>query len=265
MEWLSQLQADRLILFALIFARVSGLMMIAPIYGTNEVPMQVRALLTFAVALVMMPTQWSVPVPQPESIFQVALLGAAEMAIGFVLGLGIVVLLSGVQLAGELIGRIGGLMLADTFDPASNTNVPLFSKLLYLMAVAVFVTLGGHRILMGGLLDSFEFLPPGAGSVPTDYANLLLTLVAQSFVLAVRVAAPMVTALLLSILVLGLISRTVPQLNILVIGFSLNAMLAFAAMMVTVGIAAIAFQEHLEVALDLLLDTVAGRVSGLRV
>ena len=67
-------------------------------------------------------------------------------------------------MAGDMMSRVGGLTLADVFDPTTSTNVPLFSQLLGLLSTALFLIIGGHRILLGGLLDTFRAIPPG-GSV----------------------------------------------------------------------------------------------------
>ncbi|MHC4178744.1 MAG: flagellar biosynthetic protein FliR [Planctomycetota bacterium] len=254
MDWLSQLDVEKFLLFTLVLSRVSGLTMTAPIYGTNEVPMQVRALLAVTLALLITPTQWDVAVEYPGSTINYLVFIGAELLIGLCLGLGIVILFSGIQLAGQLIGRIGGLMLADVFDPSSETSVPIFSRLLFLVTMAVFVCIGGHRMVMAGLLDTFETIPPGSGALPSSIAETFVVLLAQSFSLAIRAAVPVVTALLLSTLVMGLISRTLPQLNILMVGFGLNSMLTFAVFSLTLGTAAWAFQEQVEPALEILLE-----------
>jgi flagellar biosynthetic protein FliR len=90
--------------------------------------------------------------------------------------------------------------------------------------------------------------------VPTSLGHTFVLLLAQSFSLAVRAAAPVVTALLLSTLVMGLISRTLPQLNILAVGFGLNSMLAFGVLGLTLGGAAWVFQNQIESVLELLLE-----------
>jgi flagellar biosynthetic protein FliR len=129
----------------------------------------------------------------------------------------------------------------------------MFSRLLFLVTLAVFVCIGGHRMVMAGLLDTFETIPPGSAGVPTSIASTFTLLLDQSFALAVRAAAPVVTALLLSTLVMGLISRTLPQLNILAVGFGMNSMLAFGVIALSLGAAVWVFQEELEPALDALL------------
>lgn len=254
MDWLRQLDLEKFLLFTLVLSRVSGLTMTAPIFGTKEIPMQVRALLAVALALLIAPTQWDVAVQYPGSTINYLVFIGSELLIGLCLGLGIVILFSGVHLAGQMIGRIGGLMLADVFDPSSGNSVPLFSRLLVLVTMAVFVCIGGHRMVMAGLLDTFQTIPPGSGTLPLSISRAFVVLLTQSFSLGIRAAVPVVTALLLSTLVMGLISRTLPQLNILMVGFGLNSMLTFATFSLTIGAAAWAFQEQVEPALEILLD-----------
>jgi flagellar biosynthetic protein FliR len=153
-----------------------------------------------------------------------------------------------------MIGRISGLMLADVFDPTTGESVPQFSRLLFLVTTAVFVTIGGHRIVMAGLLDTFHTIQLGSVAMPSSLGHALVEMVAQSFVLGVRASAPVVTALLLSTLVMGLISRTLPQLNILAVGFGMNSLLVFGALGLTLGAAAWAFQDQLEPAMQVLLE-----------
>jgi flagellar biosynthetic protein FliR len=254
MDWLGQLDLQKFLLFTLVLTRVSGLTMTAPIYGTKEVPIQVRALLAVALALLITPTQWAVAVEYPGSTIQYLVLIGGELLVGLCLGLGIVILFSGIQLAGQMVGQIGGLMLADVFDPGADTSVPVFSRLLLLVAMAVFVCIGGHRMVMAGLLDTFRTIPPGSGAVPHAIAQTFVVLLGQSFSLAIRAAVPVVTALLLSTLVMGLISRTLPQLNILMVGFGLNSMLTFATFSLTLGGAVWVFQQQVEPALEILLE-----------
>ncbi len=254
MLWLQSLGVEKFLLFTLVFTRVSGLAMTAPIFGAKDAPARVRALFAFAIALLILPTQWDVVFAHPGTTLNYLVYLAAELLVGLCLGLGMVILFSGIQVAGELIGRLGGLMMANVFDPTMDAEVPLFSRLLFLMALAVFVCIGGHRMVMAALLDTFTALPPGGGSIPSTLADAFVTLVAQSFMLGIRAAMPLVVALLLSTLVLGLISRTLPQLNILMVGFGMNAMLTFAILGATLGTAIWAFQSQIEPALETVLD-----------
>jgi flagellar biosynthetic protein FliR len=254
MHWLYQLDLEMFLLFTLVLTRVSGLVVTAPLFSMPEVPMRVRALLAVSLAVLITPTQASVTVAHPGTLINYLVLVGSELLIGLGLGLGVAVLFSGIHLAGQLIGRISGLMLADVFDPTTGESVPQFSKLLFLVTTAVFVTIGGHRMVMAGLLDTFHTIEPGSVAVPVSLGDALVEMVTQSFMLGVRASAPVVTALLLSTLVMGLISRTLPQLNILAVGFGMNSLLVFGALGLTLGAAAWAFQEQLEPAMQVLLE-----------
>ncbi len=247
------------ILFTLVLARVAGLMLTAPVFGTAAVPIRIRALLAIGLAVLIVPTQWHAAVQRPDNLVYYGLLLGGEAMIGACLGLGVLILIHGMTLAGEMIGQASGLAIADVFDPMLNESVPLFSRLLFLVGVAVFLCLGGHRMVMAGLLDTFRAIPPGSGGVDGSLGNVFVTLVGQSFALGVRAAAPAVTALLLATLILGLVGRTLPQANILSVGFGLNAMLAFAALGLTLGVAAWAFQDQIEPAMETILGGVGVR------
>jgi flagellar biosynthesis protein FliR len=248
------MNADWLILFTLVFARVGGLIFTVPIFGTGEVPMQVRLLLVAALSLLIAPMQWSGAGIPIEGLIPYLLILGCEAVIGACLGLGITIFFHGMTIAGELIGQASGLSIAEVFDPELGDNVPLFSRLMFLTAVSVFLCIGGHRAVMAGLLDTFRTLPPGGSEFPDSVAAAFTTLVAQSFSLGLRAAAPAVTALLLATLILGLIGRTLPQLNVFAVGFGLNSLLAFAALGLSLGAAVWAFQNEIEPAMNTLFE-----------
>jgi flagellar biosynthetic protein FliR len=259
MDFLQQINLERFLLFTLVLTRVSGLTMTAPIYGTKQVPLQVRALFAVALAMLIAPTQWDVAIAHPGNTLNYLVLIGSELVIGVCLGLGTVILFSGVQLAGQMIGRISGLMLADVFDPNLETSVPTFSQLMFLVTLAVFVCIGGHRLVMGAMLDTFQAFPPGYAAFPESLGEALVNLVSESFRLGIRAGVPVVTALLLSTLVMGLISRTLPQLNILMVGFGMNSMLTFATLSLTLGAAVWVFQRELVPTLDTLVHALNPR------
>lgn len=254
MDWLDQFNADKFILFTLVLTRVSGLTMTAPIYGSKDVPMRVRALLAMALALLIMPSQWNAAVPYTGATLNYLVLMGGELVVGACLGLGIMFLIYGMELAGEIIGYVGGLMIAEAYDPTLDTSTPIISKLLALISLSIFVCIGGHRLVMAGLLDTFQTIPPGNGIFTRSMADAFVTLATQSFSLGIRAAAPATIALLLATLVLGLISRTVPQLNVLILGFGLNSLLIFGSLALTLGGIAWTFQAQIEPALEIILD-----------
>src|SRR5271166_106640 len=158
MNALALLNVEQFLVFTLVLTRTSGMLIASPVFGTTQAPTTVRALISLALAVLIMPSQWFVTLPYPNSLLVYVAILAGELMIGMVLGLGITILLGGIQMAGDLMSRVGGLTLSDIFDPMTSTNVPLFSRLLNLLSVALFLIIGGHRILLGGLLDTFSVI-----------------------------------------------------------------------------------------------------------
>jgi len=266
---LALLNVEKFLIFTLVLTRISGLLIASPIFGAKEAPAMVRALVSLALAILIMPSQWFATLPYPGSLLVYVLVIGGELMIGLILGMGISIMLGGIQMAGDMMSRVGGLSLADVFDPTTSTNVPLFSQMLSLLSAALFMIMGGHRLLLGGLLDTFSVIPPGGGvamflgtgngsSRPELLASLVemfLVLITQSFHVAIRAAAPVVTAVLLATLVLGLISRTLPQLNVMVIGFGMNAMITFGVFFFSLGAALLVFQDQVLPTLQILFQT----------
>ena len=269
MDPLNLLNVEKFLIFTMVLARVGGLLIATPIFGATVVPAMVRALVALALAVLIMPSQCSATLPYPGSLPVYGMLIGGELLIGLVLGMGISILLGGIQMAGDMMGRVSGLALSDVFDPATSSNVPLLAQMLGLLSTALFLVIGGHRLLLGGLLDSFRAMPPGGslgmvlgtaggGSGPGLLAGLVdmfLVLITQSFQVAIRAAAPVVAAVLLATLVLGLISRTLPQLNIMAVGFGLNAMIAFSVLFLSLGAALLVFQDQVAPTLQILFQT----------
>ncbi len=245
MSWISEIDLSLVLVFSLVLTRVSGLITSAPIAGTQQVPIQVRVLLVMALALLITPSQWTINPPEPKNLVDYALLLGGELLVGLILGLGLQFLFSGVQLAGLMISQTSGLTLADAFNPELNTEIPLFSQLMHLVAVVIFVCLGGQRELMAALLSTFRELPLGSVATIPSAGDLLLQLMSESFTLGIKIAAPCVVAILLTTLVMGLISRTLPQLNVMSFGFGANSLVTLAMLSISISAILWCLQEEI--------------------
>lgn len=241
--------------FSLVSARVGALVMTAPIFGTKAAPFQARALLVVIITLLITPLQAAkAPTVDLGNLLLFGKLLLSEALVGLLLGFGITLVLSGIQVTGQIISQLGGTALADVFDPTLDSNLSIYSQLLYFLTLAMFVLLGGHRLVMEALLETYVWLPPGAASLGSTYVEALTNLLTQSFLLGIRAAAPAMTALLLATLVLGLIGRTMPQINILAVGFGVNSLLTLGCLVASIGAIAWAFPQHTVTALELLRD-----------
>jgi flagellar biosynthetic protein FliR len=241
---LAHLLTGQFILFTLVLTRVSGLMLTVPVFGATTAPYQVRGLLAVAMSLILWAAQLGTPVPPPGNTLNYAIYLSGELLVGLAIGLGVQILFAGVQVAGQIIGQLSGLALADVFNPALDSNSPVFAQILFYVSLSVFVLIGGHHTVIAGLLDTFSFVPPGTALIGRSVLDSLIGSLTASFIVGIRAAAPVMVALLLATFILGLISRTLPQMNILAIGFGLNAMITMSALMFSFSGAVWVFQDQ---------------------
>lgn len=245
------LYMNQFLVFVLILTRISGLVMTAPIFGSSSTPVRIRALLAVGLSLLIAPLHWGIEIDYPGNLLVLGVMVIREGILGLALGLSVLILFAGFQLTGQIIGQMSGMSLADVFDPSFDASVPLFSQLLNQVTMAVFLIIGGHRQVMDAMLDTFRWMPPGdASSSSSSIVEALVETTTQSFVIGIRAAAPMMVALLMSVLIMGLISRTLPQLNVMAIGFTLNSVVMMLALSVSMSAIVWIFQEEVGRALE---------------
>ncbi len=240
---------DQVVVLVLVFARLSALVIAAPAFGARSVPVRIRVLMALALSLLVAPLHWGAPIARPSNLLELATMMANEILVGLGLGLGVMILLLGLTLAGHVASHMSGMALADVVDPGLDTSMPVFAQLWDLVSVSVFVLLGGHRMVLDALLGTFRWMPPGTSALGEGALSFLGEVCTQSFALGLRAAAPMILSLLVSVLVLGLISRTLPQLNILAVGLGLNSLMILATMAIGLGAILRLYQDQIEPAL----------------
>ena len=162
----------------------------------------------------------------PPSFADYAWIAVGEFSLGLVLGLGVLITFSGLQLAGEMIDQQTGLALGEISNPGMEINGSMTGQFLFLFGTVLLLVMepiNGHLLLVGSLVETFQTLPVGEATISVSTVDLLSTLVHQSLVLGIRVAAPMLGVMSLVALTMGFLSHSVPQLNVLVIGFPVRA------------------------------------------
>jgi flagellar biosynthetic protein FliR len=229
--------------FTLVLARTGALVATAPVFGSLALPRRVKALLAVMLSLLVTPLYLNASLPPIERLPEYARLMVSEVLIGLLLGLGVHILFSGIQIAGQIVSQMSGLSLAEVADPAFDEDSSVFSQFFYFLVLAVFVAVGGHRIVTEALLETFAWAPPGQAVLGDTYVEVLTNITTQSFALGIRAAAPLLAALLLTTIVLGLISRTLPQINIIAVGFGLSSMVLLGVLFLSVGAIAWTFQD----------------------
>ena len=232
-------------LFLLILIRISGLLCLAPCFPIHSLPWRGRWVIIggLAVVLTMAHSHHGPPLPANPATIAVAM--AREAAIGLVIGLTVLLLFSSLQLAGQTVTQMAGLRMTEIYDANLDAQVPVFGRLLDLVATAAFLVAGGHRHIMAALLDTFATYPPGQTTIPVgNLPEVLTNAITHSLLIAIRLSAPLIAALMFSMLTLGLLSRVLPQLNILAIGLGFNSLALSAAVFVGLGSLGWTFQHE---------------------
>ena len=229
----------------LVLFRLSGIFLFAPLFGSSAVPVRIRVMLAVGLSLcvypaLVQPGAAALPLIAPLlegglGLWSVVGVTATELMVGLVIGFGASLPLTGMQLAGHIIDQQIGLGLAGVFNPDLNEQGSVVGEFLFMMALTVFLVLGGHRILLSTLVGSFSLVPLG-GFVPgSDVLQLIMGLMTVMFDLALRVAGPLLCLIFLQTVALGFIARTVPQLNILSIGFPLRILVGAGILVLSVA------------------------------
>jgi flagellar biosynthetic protein FliR len=208
--------------FVLVVFRLAGMMLFAPLFGSARVPRRVKGMLVLVLAMGVM-GGLKEQVNLPNNTWQLAAAIGGEMAFGLAMGMILSLVFIAAQWAGEMIGQQMGLNLASVFDPQFGGQGSVLGDMYFMLTLVVFLTVGGHRSMLQGVRDSFQQLPLLTVGIDRPLFDTLAGLLGGATVLAVRLAAPMLVTMLVVDLVLGLIGKSMPQMNVMSAGLTLRS------------------------------------------
>lgn len=205
--------------FFVIFIRIAGLMTIAPLYGDNNIPMQIKVGLIFLTSLIFFNSVSTPNFGANPDVTTLVHVGVTEFGVGLLMGFSARLLLSAIGLGGEIVGFQMGLGIANVLDPSSGQQVPLIGQINLIFTLMLFTALDGHLIFIRALAGSYQVLPAGGLVLSEGSVVFFSGMVANIFVVGLQLGAPMIVALMAANFSMGLIARSVPQLNVIVVGF----------------------------------------------
>jgi flagellar biosynthetic protein FliR len=209
---------DRIFLFTLLLARVSGLVAVAPFLGERFVPVRVRALFAGTLALLLLSFSPEPP-RMPVNLVDLVVLAGGELFLGVAIGFAGRLLVQAFEMAGHVIAIQMGFAMAQVFDPMQGHSGNLLGRWMWIVGMTLFLALNGHHHLLRALGESLQLAPPGSGFPIAGITEAIVHLGGDSFVTALRIGAPAIGILLLTAVALGILARTVPQMNVFVVGF----------------------------------------------
>lgn len=238
--------------YLLVLMRVGAMLFVAPVFGGSTVPVQTRILFSLMLSLILLPM---IAVPAgalPLDVLPLAWLGVNELLVGLVMGAALVFIFAAVQYAGQIIDFQMGFAIVNLIDPTQDVQIPVMGFFHFLIAILIFLAMDAHHWIIRALVDSFEIVP----IMTAGFSGLVIGGVAKAFgdlfVVAMRIAAPTIAVLMLYNVSLGIIAKTVPQINLLIVGFPVRIALG----MIVVGLSMTFFHPYLSSAFDLMVENV---------
>ncbi len=205
--------------YACAFLRSLGLVLTAPIFGSRYVPGQIKVFLSTALSLVVWPKAFPANSLHPLSM---GLSFCTELALGAIMGFSASLIMASLEVAGHVVDMSMGLGLAGTVDPMFGSSVPLAGMFKGMAVTLIILSLDGHHTFIRAVRESFELMPPGFSSVPEAWAVLNIQAAVGVFKTGLALAAPVWAVSLVVDVALGVVARSVPQINMFVVGIPLK-------------------------------------------
>ncbi|WP_041644330.1 flagellar biosynthetic protein FliR [Mahella australiensis] len=211
--------------FLLVFMRMTGLFVLSPVFGRRNVPAYLKIGMSFMMAMVLLNTIPLQSIDIVNNIWLYVWILFKEMLIGLAMGYITTLAFSAILIAGQIMDFQIGFGMVNAFDPVNEVAVPIVGNLINMMALLLFFGMNGHHVLISLLFDSYTVLPIGDFSIKPDILWYILEIFVQTFVWAIKLAIPLMAVLLLTEVMLGVLSRALPQMNVFVMGMPIRLMI----------------------------------------
>ena len=206
--------------FLLVFARITGMLAAAPMFGSRIIPIQVRVGIALLITILAVPAVATFMKPGPGSLLVLAWWIFLELVYGLSAGFVATMLFNAIQMAGQLIDMQIGFGIVNVFDPQFGQQVPLIGNFKYLLALTIFLIIDGHHLILTAIVDSFRSVPAGITPAVSEAALYFVDVVGSLFVMGIRIALPVLGTVLLTDVALGILARVMPQMNVFVVGIT---------------------------------------------
>ena len=213
---------DKFVVFVLVLVRMSSIFVITPVFGRKNMPAYLKVGFAFLSALIIVPLLGDVQVDYKDNLLYFAVMAAQEFIIGIIIGYVSTLVFSAIFIAGQIIDVQIGFGMVNILDPMQDTQVPLTGNFIYILTTMFFLIINGHHILFGALFKSYSIIPINGFAYNDVLVNNILTIFIEVFAIGFKIALPVLAAALLCEVALGILAKTVPQMNVFVVGIPLK-------------------------------------------
>ncbi len=243
MEVINYIGLENVVKFILLFARFSGLVAFFPFYGHMKIPVVIKTAMVMVFALLMFPDAKSIDFE--PTVVSIALCVVSELMLGFMAGLTLYLVFGMLELAGMQISFVMGFTMANVMDPQTGKSSPLLSQFLTLTALTLFLAFDGHHMLLLLYYKSMDILPLGSFYPQVSMWEYISKGVVNLFVFGFILSFPIKALSLLADIIFGMLMKTMPSFNLLVVGFPIKIMISFVVMLATFGAILSVYKKHI--------------------
>lgn len=228
-----QLLLDKYEIFLIVFVRTSGIFIVSPFFSSQNMPNTVKAGLTFFISIILT-LVLDVDVNSLEiNAYQLIV---KELMVGITIGFICYLFFSAFYTMGQIIDMSMGFGMVNVIDPQNRIQVPLMGNFYYILAFLILLGINGHHVIIKALVDSYKFLPIGSFELNKNVALFLVELLSRIFAIGFMLSTPIIVSIFLVDLILGILVRTIPQMNVFVVGLPLKILAGLIVMIITIPI-----------------------------
>ena len=244
--------------FFFIMIRISVILFMFPFFNARVIPVLSKAGLALMITIILYSVINHEIIAYPNTLWEGIQYIITEFIIGMILGLMVQLFFEGIRMMGQVVGFQTGFAITNILDPQSGVQVSIFSNFAYLVAMVVFLVLNGHHLALNAIRESFEIINVGSLNLNRQIFQKLLFFSGEMFVIALKIGAPAIAALLFTKVAFALVTKLIPQMNIMIVAFPVQIIVGLIFFGITLNII-LRFVESYLGGLDvLLIDTMKG-------
>ncbi len=230
--------AELVNIFLLVLARILGVIILAPVLGSRNIPPQLKIGLSFIVALMVFSVLKPSLLTTPDNIFSYILLVAGEVVVGLAIGFVSQLFFTAIQLAGQAIDMQMGFSIVNVIDPMFGNPLPMMGNFKYILALLLFLVTNSHHYIFAAILKSFQYIPLMSYTYRASMTETVLAIFGGAFSTAIKICLPVVGVLLITDMAMGILARTVPQMNIFVVGLPIKIVIGMVMILLSIPLLA---------------------------
>lgn len=231
MEFLIDTFFSQVDIFLMAFLRMLGFFIVVPVFGGKNIPMTAKLGMSFLITIIVMLTDFIAPLDYNGELLGLGLIAAKEFIMGLILGYTVYLIFSTVLLSGQLIDYNINFAMLTVVDPMSETQMALSGNLYYMAMLLFMLITNTHHFLLKAVIYSYKMVPLGNQVFSPELGTSFMSIMAGVFVIGVKIAAPIVGVILVLNVVLGILGKAAPQMNMLVVGLPLKSLVGLLMLM----------------------------------